>query len=85
MTEKHDSSDTGYMSAWELEFEQDEKYDGVWDAAGKIFDKEGLSGLYHGVGWDTIGTVSGNIWYFMVCKCYLGSIVAENRADIDGC
>ncbi|TGZ77916.1 mitochondrial carrier, partial [Ascodesmis nigricans] len=65
-TEKHDSSDTGYMSAWELEYEQDETYDGVLDAAGKIFDKEGLGGLYRGVGWDTLGTVSGNLWYFLV-------------------
>lgn len=64
---KRDESD-GYLSAWELEYEQDETYDGVFDAMGKIFDKEGLAGFYHGVGWDLVGTVSNNVWYFAVCE-----------------
>lgn len=70
-----------YLSDWEREYEQDETYDGVFDAMGKIFDKEGLTGFYHGIGWELFGTVSSNVWYFAVCKC--SSKTSVDNLDID--
>ena len=58
---------TRIVETWEYEYDEEELYDGHLDAARKIYEREGIAGFYHGVGWDTLNTVAGGVWYFMAC------------------
>ncbi|KAI5781162.1 mitochondrial carrier domain-containing protein [Geopyxis carbonaria] len=62
--EEHDGDEI--RVTWETEYDDDEMYDGHFDAFSKIYDKEGISGFYHGIGWDTVGQVTTGLWYFAV-------------------
>ncbi|KAF8473979.1 mitochondrial carrier domain-containing protein [Kalaharituber pfeilii] len=53
----------GYFTEGD-EVEEEENYTGVADAFEKIYDKEGLKGLYTGVVEDTVNTIGHGIWYF---------------------
>ena len=57
------------VESWEYEYEDEELYSGHFDAVQKIYEKEGIRGFYHGVGWDTVGTAASGFWYFMACGC----------------
>ena len=50
------------------EVETEENYKGVADAFEKIFEKEGIKGLYTGVVEDTVNTIGNGFWYFATCK-----------------
>lgn len=56
-----------------LRMEDGEMYAGVFDAAWKIWRKEGLKGFYRGIGDDSIETFAGSLIYFLSCK-YSGYI-----------
>lgn len=72
--EEHDGDEI--RVTWETEYEDDEMYDGHFDAFSKIYDKEGISGFYHGIGWDTVGQVTRGLWYFAVCmSCHNISVL----------
>lgn len=58
---------TRVVETWEYEYDEDELYEGHFDAGRKIYEREGIAGLYHGVGWDTLSAVTGGIWYFVAC------------------
>ncbi|KAI5787040.1 mitochondrial carrier domain-containing protein, partial [Peziza echinospora] len=46
------------------EVEAEENYEGIADAFEKIFEKEGVRGLYAGVVEDTVNTIGSGFWYF---------------------
>jgi hypothetical protein len=52
------------------EVDDEELYKSHFDAFRKIVQREGVAGLYHGVGWDTAGHVANGFWYFMACECF---------------
>lgn len=51
----------------QLDEKEQEHYTSAWDGIKQILDKEGLSGLYAGLGSSLIGTASTNFTYFY---CY---------------
>jgi hypothetical protein len=72
-----------YESVWEtsayqqqgggvmfVEEDDEELYKSHFDAFKKIVQREGIAGLYHGVGWDTAGHVANGFWYFMACEFF---------------
>lgn len=55
--------DTETSTEWETE----ERYYGIVDAAQKIYAEEGLAGFYTGVVEETVGTLGSAFWYFAAC------------------
>ncbi|KAI5794125.1 mitochondrial carrier domain-containing protein [Pyronema domesticum] len=53
------------VETWEYEYDEEELYDGHLDAVKKIWEREGIAGFYHGVGWDTLGTVFSGAGYIV--------------------
>jgi hypothetical protein len=59
---------TRIVETWEYEYDEEELYTGMWDAAQKIYHNEGVGGFYHGLWWDTLGSVTGGLAYFAACE-----------------